>query len=180
MNSDHSGYGFLSFRGYSENISPDARSVGISTQPYDGDTPQSRLIDFDPKILDRCRIVVTSFKDYLEERFPNARISIHNNANESVALAYTRMIMANQTIVGTSSFGVFPAIATLGTGYLRRPDFSHFPKYWVLDPAVDDLTSNVILFDQPILMCHDVRQLWLSQGAKGVLAWFWNETTHDV
>jgi hypothetical protein len=48
------------------------------------------------------------------------RIMIHNGPNETIALAYARMIMAKQAIVGIGSFGVFPALATFGIGYIRN------------------------------------------------------------
>jgi hypothetical protein len=69
----------------------------------------------------RCRIIAMSLVDYIQERFPSSRIQIHNGPNETILVAYARMIMANQSIAGMSTFGVFPVLATFGTGYLRSP-----------------------------------------------------------
>jgi hypothetical protein len=38
--------------------------------------------------------------DFLQETFPQARVTIHNGRTATIALAYARMIMANQTIGG--------------------------------------------------------------------------------
>jgi hypothetical protein len=176
MASNHPSFGFMKFSGYTKHVSPDARSIGIVTQPFDDDA-QSRNGDSRTKLRDRCRIVVLSLVDYIQERFPSSRIQIHNGPNETIALTYARMVMANQTIVGISSFGVFPAVATFGTGYLRRPDYRKAPNMWLLNPPIDELTDNVVLFEEPKrIMAWTIKGLWETHGEKGVLEWFWNDT----
>jgi hypothetical protein len=175
MNSNHSAYGFMTFNGYTRLISPQARSIGILTSPFEGG--QVRKWDSGPTIRDRCVIVVSSFVEYIQKRFPNARVRVHNDAKETIAITYSRMIMANQTIVGISSFGVFPAIGTFGTGYLRRPDYHNAPNKWVLSPPIDELADNVVLFDEPKrIMAASIKELWETRGKEGVLEWFWNDT----
>lgn len=90
--STHPLYGFMKFSGYTKHISPEARSVGILTQPFD-QTSQTRDLDAGSLVRDRCRIVVTSFVDYIQKRFPRAaaRVRIHNNPNETIALTYARI-----------------------------------------------------------------------------------------
>jgi hypothetical protein len=176
MNSDHVAYGFITFHGYTRLISPQARSIGILTSPFEGGG-QVRGLDSGPTIRDRCIIVVSSFVEYVQKRFPNARVRVHNDAKETIAITYSRMIMANQTIVGISSFGVFPAIGTFGTGYLRRPDYDIAPNRWVLHPPIDELADNVVLFDEPKrIMVASIKELWETRGKEGVLEWFWNDT----
>ena len=119
-----------------------------------------------------------SFVDYTQNRFPGARVRVLNDARETLALKYTRMIMANQTIVGISSFGVFPAMASFGTGYLRLPDYPYAPNKWLLDPPIDKLVNNVVLFKEPnIIMAVAIKTLWETHGKEGVLQWFWNGTS---
>jgi hypothetical protein len=86
---------------------------------------------------------VGALVDYIDRRHPHARISVHNGPNETIALAYARMIMANQTVVGISTFGVFPALSTFGTGYLHQPH-GPFVNGWMSTPVrIDTLASNV-------------------------------------
>jgi hypothetical protein len=121
---------------------------------------------------------VTAFVEQLSESFPKARIRIHNGSNETIALAYARMIMAKQVIVGIGSFGVFPALATFGTGYIRKPDYDVAPNRWPLSPPADELYANVVLFEEPNrLMTYQVKKLRELPGRdENVLDWFRNNT----
>jgi hypothetical protein len=107
-------YGFQKFHEITRHISPATTSIGIVTQPFADDESDNRTMQtfktpLDRSIGNRCRVVVEALVVHLQESFPQARISIHNGKNENVALAYTRMIMANQTIAASmSSFAVFP------------------------------------------------------------------------
>lgn len=170
---NHPSFGFMKFSGYTKYISKEARSIGIVTQPFDKHT-QERKFDANGVKRQRCRIVVLSLVDYIRERFPNASINIHNGPNETIALAYARMVMANQTIIGISSFGVFPGVATFGTGYIKKPDFPKAPNKFLIQPRIDELTSNVVLISEPRIMCASIKGLWQKEGEEGVLKWFWS------
>ena len=173
-------FGFMKFSGYTKYISPAARSIGILTQPF-GTEEQGRLRDQGAVKRERCRIVVTSLVDYIQERFPHSRVTIHNGPNETIALAYARMVMANQTIVGISSFSVYPAIGTFGTGYIRRPDFREAPNQFLVKPRLDQMADNVVLIEEPNrIMCTQINKLWQTAGASGVLNWFRNDTVTAV
>lgn len=177
MDSKNPNYAFMKFSGYSRHISPAAKSIGILTQPFDDSTTQGRKADADSKKRDRCRIVVQSLLEFVKERYPYAEVKIRNSANDTIALTYARMIMANQTIAGISSFGVIPAIATFGTGYLREPDYPKAPQSWVLHPRIDELAYNIVLFKEPcFIKVEDMKDLWETQGETGVLKWFRDET----
>jgi hypothetical protein len=176
MDSKHPSFAFMKFSGYTRHISPDAKSIGILTQPFDTDT-QSRKADSGQYKRDRCRVVVFSLVDYIKVHYPNAQVRIHNTVGETIALTFARMIMANQTIAGISSFGVIPAISTFGTGYIRTPDYPKAPNQWLIHPRIDELTDNVVLFDEPKrIMVGAMKGLWQTEGEKGVLEWFWNDT----
>jgi hypothetical protein len=173
MNSTHPDYGCMTFNGYTRLISPQARSIGILTialSTFD-EGGQVRKRDSEPTNKDRCVIVVSSFVEYIQKRFPNARVRVRNDAMETIATTYPRMIM------GISTFGVLPAIGTFGTGYLRRPDYDIAPNRWVLNPPIDELADNVVLFDEPErIMVASIKELWETRGKEGVLEWFWNDT----
>jgi hypothetical protein len=176
MDSKHPSFAFMKFSGYTRHISPAAKTIGILTQPFDTDT-QSRKADSGQYKRDRCRTVVYSLVEYIKSRYPKAEVRIHNEAGETIALTFARMIMANQTIAGISSFGVIPAVSTFGTGYIRRPDYRKAPNMWLINPRIDELTSNIILFDEPKkIMVGEMKSLWQSKGERGVLEWFWNDT----
>jgi hypothetical protein len=81
-------YGFLKFSAFSKIISPEARTIGIITQPFEG---QSRRWDtIKPQGNERCKIVVHALMGYLQTKFPNARIALRNDPSETIALSYAR------------------------------------------------------------------------------------------
>jgi hypothetical protein len=132
MNSGHGEFDFLTFKGYTRYISPEARTIGILTQPFSfsnvtasgvsSTNAQVRLYDVAGPNADRCRIVVTALVEYIQERHPKARITVHNGSNETIASTFARMIMANQTIAGTSSsFGLFAHALHVWYWLLQRP-----------------------------------------------------------
>jgi hypothetical protein len=177
FNSNHPGFGFMKFSAFSKHISPDTKSIGIVTQPFDT-SGQYRKGDATAVKRERHRIVVMALVDFLEEKFPQARVTIHNGRSETIALAYARMVMANQTVVGITSFGVFPAIACFGTGYIRKPDFKKGPNKFLINPPIDQLADNVILIEEPNrLMAGTVRAMFKRPtGQELVLEWFKNDT----
>jgi hypothetical protein len=177
FDSDHPGYCFMKFSAYSKRISPDTKSIGIVTQPIDTGG-QHRSGDASSEKRQRHRIVAMALADFLKEKFPQARVTIHNGRNETIALAYARMVMANQTMVGISSFGVFPAIACFGTGYIRKPDFKKVSNRFLINPPIDQLADNVILMKEPNrLMARTVRRMFTRPtGQALVLEWFKNDT----
>jgi hypothetical protein len=167
----------MKFSAYIKLISPETESIGIITQPFEL-TNQSRYFDATKNKRNKCKVLVSAFVEQLSESFPKARIRIHNGPNETIALAYSRMIMAKQAIVGIGTFGVFPALATFGTGYIRKPDFAVAPNRWLLSPPVDEHYANVVLFDEPNrLMTYDVKKLReLPGGDESVMDWFRNDS----
>lgn len=173
MSSNHPRFGFLKFSALAQHVSPAASTIGIVTQPFD-DSGQSRAWDNSPTKRDRCRIVVGDFVAYLQELFPRARVRVHNKADETIALTYARMIMANQSIAGISTFGVFPSIASFGTGYIRLPDNQSATNKWLTNPRLDSIMPNLVLMDEPnILMVRQVQKLWEEDdGQDKILNWF--------
>ena len=192
MASQHPRFAFLKYSAMARPIFPTTTTIGIVTQPFHAGA-QSRAWDASAVKRQRCRIVVTDFVQYLHERFPHARIRIHNDPNETIALTYARMILANQSIAGISTFGVFPSIATFGTGYIRWPDEKSPTNQWLLHPRLDhlmatssssSLTSDttmatnkqqqlVLLKEPNILMVRKMQKLWEQENAEQtILRWF--------
>jgi hypothetical protein len=115
---------YSKFSQYSKLISTEAKTIGIVTQAFEvDDGEQVRRADEIGKSGRRCRVVVTGLVDHLQRHFPNATISVRNDGpNETIAMAFARMIMANQSIALTmSSFSIWPVLTSFGTGYYLSP-----------------------------------------------------------
>jgi hypothetical protein len=175
------GYGFWTFDGYVRHISSEAKSIGILTQPFpeNNTNVQQRYMDnADAAQNRRCKTLALALRDYIQERHPHATVSIRNTKEETIALSMARLVLANQSIGGRSTFSVFPIVATYGTGYYLQPEILT-PCSWLgrLDPhlLVDPDTGrhNVILFDEPHQRIGShVSALRDSNGNEAVLDWF--------
>jgi hypothetical protein len=89
------------------------------------------------------------------------------------------MIMANETIAGISTFGVFPVMSSFGKGYLRSPEYptGKGPNMWTLNPRLDELVDNLsLVVEKERIMVAEIKKLWETEGEKGVVAWFQSET----
>jgi hypothetical protein len=174
-------YGFMTFAGYTRHISPEARSIGILTQPFGSihdsklSTGQQRLLDSSNAVKNqRCRTLVLALRQYIAQRHSRAKISIRNDAHETVALTYARMVMANQTIGAMSTFSVFPILATFGTGYFMKPKRGS-PNSWLSQFFKGRGKSNLFLFaEKNVMVGSQIRELWDSSGEEAVLEWFRN------
>jgi hypothetical protein len=179
--SDLPGYGFWTFDGYVRHISSQARSIGILTQPFpeNNTNVQQRYMDSaDAMQNSRCKTLVLALQDYIQERHPRAAVSIRNTKQETIALSTARMVLANQSIGGRSTFSVFPIVATYGTGYYLQPEILT-PCSWLgrLDPHLlhdpDTGRHNVILFAEPNQRIGShVSRLFDSNGTNAALDWF--------
>jgi hypothetical protein len=178
----------MTFHGYSRHISTHVRTIGILTQPFDEHpnatnisesfVVQQRSLDTDNvQQMERCQTLVFAFVDFLREQFPNAIVRIRNDPTETIALAYSRMVMANETVAGMSTFSVFPILGTFGTGYFLRPK-SGDPAMWLTHwkyPITNMIRqdSNIVLFDESnLLVGPKAKALWDTHGDDVVLQWF--------
>ena len=100
-----------------------------------------------------------------------------NDKQESIALTYARMIMANQTVVGISAFSAYGALATFGTSYVPIPDH-HAANFIVNYEPSTFLPTNVARFyDAKIIMVAELKELWNNvNGTEHVLEWFRNNS----
>jgi hypothetical protein len=182
-------YGFMTFDGYSRHISPEARTIGILTQPFGLETistnPMEEALPVQHRTLDtsnlqvkqRCRTLVLAFADHLNERFPSAKVSIRNDRSETITMAYFRIVMANQTIGAMSTFSVFPMVGSFGTGYYQYPrdaDPSKWLRHWEypVSRMGPDGTGIVLFEESNLLLGSKTRDLWDAYGEDVVLEWF--------
>jgi hypothetical protein len=174
-------YGFMMFDGYSRHISPHVRTIGILTQPFcpkNANVVENQQRSLDSPNCERCEILVLALVEHLQSRFPRAKVSVRNNPSlETVALAYSRIVLANQSIAAMSTFSLFPMLGTFGTGYFLRPRGLD-PSVWMSHPdfSIDAVThdrSSIVLFDEKhILVAVKAKELWEGHGSKAVLDWF--------
>ena len=109
--------------------------------------------------------MVNGLVDYLQPRFPNAKISIRNEKQETLTLAYSRLVMANQSFgLIPSTFSIFPVIAAFGQGYLTKPDNrmagSFLRNPFTLDvykdqPVEVDIGKDKLLYNQVLKKMFD-------------------------
>ena len=179
-------YGFMTFDGYSRHISPATRTIGILTQPFEisvnptkkESSGQYRSLDTaDMQIKQRCRTLVLAFSDYLQERFPTAKISLRNDRKETITMAYVRLVLANQTVGAMSTFSVFPMVGSFGTGYYLYPrdaDPSKWLRHWEYPVSkVATEGKGIVLFDESkLLYGSTARDMWDAHGEDVVLQWF--------
>lgn len=149
-------------------------SVGIVTQPFDPKSPNVRPAD-QYSSGQRCRTLVESLVIYLQRRYPATRIRVRNNASEPLTAIYSRIILANQTISGVSSFSVLAAVSGKGRVCVRRPFKENSSLEWVIARETQSATPNLIVFEpRDFLRSIDLVSVWErnSEGPDAVLEWF--------
>ena len=189
---------FPKYDSYTKLISPEAKSVGIITQPFStADTSaQFRKRDQIDESGARCRVLVEGLVDYIYEHCPNIAaaakakatggdgdeqhggVTIHNGPNETVALAYARMIMANQSLLlFPSTFTSMPALSGFGTAYVTKPTKDvkgSFANAWLRNPMIENIYPNQPV-EVPIyptmLYANHLKTFW-QYGTEFVLEWF--------
>ena len=119
MTNPRGDYGFTRYSEYKKRISPDAKSIGIITQSFD----KSRLRDQDQEHTEVCRDLVHLLVGRMRKDYPRATVSIRNGPSETLPLAYSRLAVAEQSIIGLSSFSAFPILANYGTSYFEEGRF---------------------------------------------------------
>jgi hypothetical protein len=147
----HDLYGLVPFHVYPKYIPAPVKTIGIVTAPFN----QKR--DGGHGDADLNQAVIEAAQEYLQKAFPKARISIRDDDHESMNVTYARMIKANVTIYGPSTFCLFPAIACLGKSYvLHSPLFRYSPS-WIDTVAL--LMTNVHYVDEKYLPPTDIYDL---------------------
>jgi hypothetical protein len=175
----HGRFYYVKFAEYSKLISPEARTIGIVTQPFSAGA-NTRPNDDIEESGERCKTLVYGLVDHLQSHFPHTKISIRNGPNETLALAFARMIMANQTLALTpSTFSVFPTVTTFGTGYFPRPTGpqSRVQYNWIgMTPHLyDDAGFELLTFKEKI-SGEELANMFAEGDVDSLLEWFRNET----
>jgi len=169
MSSGHPAYGFLKFGAFSTFISAQVNTIGVVTQPFEASNQTRNVDDYDVT-GSRCRLVIGEFVAFLQEEFPQAVVRVHNDPDETIALTYARMIMANQTFAAFSSFGMFPAIANFGTGYFQ----AHQKYRWMQNPTFDTVMDDFVMMNETNILMSEkmIRLLKTEHAEKTIIDWF--------
>ena len=68
--------------------------------------------------------VTVAARDYIQSKLPDARVTIRNDGSETIPMTYVRIVAANWSFCGSSTFCLYPALATYGESYIL-----HSPLY---------------------------------------------------
>lgn len=154
-------YGFTRYPEFKKRISQSARSIGIVTQSFD----KSRNRERDSKYTDDCRKLVVVLVEKLRDDFPTATTTIRNGPGETITLAYARLAVAEQTIIGLSSFGAFPILADYGTSYFELGRL--LVNKW-LNFVPEIMNSMVVMKNSDFLR----NRMVMKKGINFTLDWF--------
>ena len=159
-------FGMIQFSEYKRWINPSStHRVGIVTQPFDSNMLRGK----DRGKADACKRATYLLVDYLQGfLLPNTTISIHNNENETLPLAYARLAMAKQSFTSLSSFGIFPIIGTFGHGYFQQGNYGVNP----FSKFIPDLLPNVHMMTAPVLSTGAMYNKIQNHSLDEVLDWF--------
>jgi hypothetical protein len=182
MTTNHPQYKFNRFEVSARHVPSTTRTIGILTQPFHKGNFSRSEDNRQDHVGDRCRVIVSAYVDYLHEHFPEARIRIHNRPDESLTVAWSRLIMANASIAsGVSTFANYPIMSTFGTGVLQTR--AGAPGNWMLfdTPRADQISNNLEVKAVPEdrISGKELEEMWKSypDGEDRVVAWFRNDTS---
>jgi hypothetical protein len=132
-----SSYGLVPFHVYTNLIPDNTRTIGLVTAPYRQNRPGAGYGD-----AELSEAVTEAARDYIQRKFPDARVSIRNDdVSETMAITYVRMVAAKWLFCGSSTFCLFPALATSGESYILQSPLYGGYRSWI--NKVADSFENV-------------------------------------
>jgi hypothetical protein len=127
-------YGFSPYSIYHV-ISPQVQSIGILTSSLDARNCRPA----DCPHVDICKELVLDLQQYLEEHWNQATVTIRSE--ETPVASYARMVSSEQVVCDSSTFCIFPAIATRGTSYITENE-ELYP--WVNEVGIKEKNIHII------------------------------------
>jgi hypothetical protein len=148
---EHSPYGLVPFNVYVDLIPKTAKTIGIVTAPYKQNRPMGTYGDEELN-----EAVTVALKEYIQRAFPDARITIRNDdVRETMAMTYARMVAANWLLCASSTFCLYPALATAGEAYILQSPLFGNELSWI--NGVAESFDNVHYVEREIVM---TREFW--------------------
>ena len=178
--SDNSNYGLVPFHVFTSLIPNTAKTIGVITAPSrqnKGDTELNKVVSM-------------AARDYIQRKFPDARVSVRNvNVNETMAMAYVRMVAAKWSFCGSSTFCLYPALATAGKSYILQSPLHGRSPGW-LDRVAESF-KNVNLIEGKVIFSNEFREWNTSDTVKTLqrsiemIAWYFDKSrmrnlTHTI
>jgi hypothetical protein len=155
-------YGFSPYSLYDRFLKDTSiQSIGIVTAPLGPKSGRSH----ERKHMYTCQALVNDMVSYLEEKYPSTSVTVRNNSSETVVLAYVRMILANRVLCDSSTFCLFPAIASTGKGYIAESN-SLYP--WI--HGVEETENNLHVLKRYEFLASD-RISSKGMGPEDIVAW---------
>jgi hypothetical protein len=155
-------YGISSYHLYDQFLKDASiQTIGIVTAPLGPKSGRAH----ERKHAKTCQALVNDMVSYLKQKYPSTTVSVRNDATETVVSAYSRMILASRTLCDSSTFCVFPAIATTGQGYVTESN-ALYPWIQKVEKAQQNLN---ILNRTHFLSSGQISSEGL--GAQDIIAW---------
>jgi hypothetical protein len=157
-------YGYSPYRIYDSVIqehSATLKTIGILSQRLDQESCQPKSCPF----VTTCHDIVRDVQIYLQMKYSHIQVSIRND-DTSITTAYARMIHARKGVIcDSSTFCLFPAIASYGVGYIVQNN--------ELYPWVNSMSNNddgvKVLSRSNFLSVKEIAQR--NMGAKEIIQW---------
>ena len=113
------------------------------------------------KTFETCRSLIDDLKDYLEDVFPHATVTIRNT-DANVVETFGRMIRAKQVVCSPSTFCLYPTLATHGHGYIVNTTLYPFVG------NIDDARIHVM--DHDFVSMSTINDMLTAKDANAVVA----------
>jgi len=158
-------YGMIQFAEYKKWIPHTAQTIGIVTEPFD----KIRISKYDNRKLEQCKQVVYALVKYLHDDVvgDDVKISIRNDINETLPLAYARLVMADVSITSLSTFGLFPVIGTFGQGYFQKGKVNPWAPY------ITDILNNIHEMNAKVRTTAQMK----GKSTQNLIDWFLDNVT---
>lgn len=176
LNADmNDNYGMMPFYVYKSILQNATTSIGIITAPFD----PKHLRKQDARHGRQCQELVETFRDYLQEHAPRARITIRNDPTETIPMVFSRLVLADQaSICIRSTFCILPTLASFAQNRIfLEGGVSYFVSH-LKEEGLFLLHSN----STPYIYSHEIHQMgwnatmeWLLQDE----SWHTRATNFD-
>ena len=152
-------YGLLKFQAYTRRIPDNVRSIGIVTAPFSSRYSRKE----DREYGSDCKYIAGNLVSYLQRHYPNAAITIRNDASEMIPQVLSRFILANYTFCARSTFCLFPALASYGQSFVQQGGVAYFFNSIAQQTNYD----NIHMMDEPVVLSYEV----LERGINKTVEW---------
>jgi hypothetical protein len=146
---NHGLYGLVPFRSFADLIPSTAKTIGIVCAPF-----RQKRSNWGFGDADLNEAVVVSTRDFLQSVFPQATITIRNDESEAFDTVFARMILSNCTICGSSTFCLYPTLASVGEAYIFQSPLYGGEDSWLA--AVEERFPSIHYVKEPFILSSQI------------------------